>query len=406
MKQLGIILCTLLVLGACQTVSTNPDESVVSDPKAIHIENNFDREFLNQRIDRSRIVLQPIIESENKLLNRNDADNLSILATIENPTVPGTGIELSATSVAYDDQNEIVYVGYHANGSPIYGAIDVYDVSDTSSPSLIAQHTFDNLEFVDLDIYFKNGSGYLYTAGTTDLDTDSWYSVFHRFDIDENGEISTSEGGFVSKYVEFGTSSSILKYSDYVYLATAGSNGKVLPAKKDFSKFYTDKQWTSSGTSLKYIHDYKGEMIILTNGEFYHSDIKTHNRNFSSNISWSKSFDAITPSDGKNVVSVHENNIYLSAGDNGLLVYTFDENGATLSHHYKSTAYKNLANAVCYEQNYVYLSNGWALSVMKSSELETVYHYNLGLGSVNFAAVAKKLIFVAAGTGGLYILER
>jgi hypothetical protein len=43
---------------------------------------------------------------------------------------------------------------------------------------------------------------------------------------------------------------------------------------------------------------------------------------------------------------------------------------------------------------------------MKSSELETVYHYNLGLGSINFAAVAKKLIFVAAGTGGLYILER
>ncbi len=404
MKQFGIIISTLLLLCACQTVTSDSDESVISNPKAIHIENNFDRELLNQLIDRSRIVLQPIVESKNKFLNRNDADNLSVLAIIENPVV--SGIELSATSVAYDDKNDIVYVGYHANGSPIFGAIDIYDVSDTSNPSLIAQHTFENLEFVDLDIYFKNGSGFLYTAGTTDLDTDSWYSVFHCFDIDQNGQMSTSEGGFVSKYVEFGTSSSILKYSDFVYLATAGSNGKVIPAKKDFSKFYTDKKWTSSGTSLKYINDYKGDMIILTNGEFYHTDIKAHNKNFSSNISWSKSFDAITPSDGKNVVSVYQNNIYLSAGDNGLLVYTYDENGAELSHHYKSETYKNLANAVCYEQNYVYLSNGWALSVMKASELETVYHYNLGLGSINFAAVAKKLIFVAAGTGGLYILER
>jgi hypothetical protein len=403
MKQLGIILIILLFV-ACQTVALDPDEVVVSDPRSIQIENNFDRELLNQRIDRSRILLQPIVESKNKLQNRNDADNLSILASVENPVV--SGVELSATSVAYDDQNDIVYVGYHANGNPILGAIDVYDVSDTSNPSLIAQHTFNNLEFVDLDIYFKNGSGFLYTAGTTDLDTDSWYSVFHCFDIDSNGQLSTSEGGFVSKYVEFGTSSSILKYSDYVYLATAGSNGKVIPAKKDFSKFYTDDQWTSPGGSLKYIHDYKGELIILTNGEFYHTDIKAHNKNFASNISWSKTFDAITPSDGKNVVSVNQNNIYLSAGDNGLLVYTYDENEAELSHHYKSETYKNLANAVYFEQNYVYISNGWALSVMKSSDLETVYHYNLGLGSINFATVAKKLIFVAAGTGGLYILER
>jgi hypothetical protein len=252
------------------------------------------------------------VESKNKLQNRNDADNLSILASVENPVV--SGVELSATSVAYDDQNDIVYVGYHANGNPILGAIDVYDVSDTSNPSLIAQHTFNNLEFVDLDIYFKNGSGFLYTAGTTDLDTDSWYSVFHCFDIDSNGQLSTSEGGFVSKYVEFGTSSSILKYSDYVYLATAGSNGKVIPAKKDFSKFYTDDQWTSPGGSLKYIHDYKGELIILTNGEFYHTDIKAHNKNFASNISWSKTFDAITPSDGKNVVSVNQNNIICQLG--------------------------------------------------------------------------------------------
>ncbi len=420
MKTSFIIILLSLIIIACDNDESTRNTNIETDPdlelnilpdsfKPIEMNENYNVSSLNSRVHYNNTIVSPVIESfdAGKTKKPNEAGDYEMIAQIENPVVDG--ISLSATSVEYSETHDRVYVTYHANGYPIAGAIESYDVSNPANPILDAQYTFSNLEFNDIHISVgpvNDRQNNIYTAGNTDLDNNSYYSIFHRFYISPSGYLSMDSEDYDVKYLDYGTASAVMKYNSFVYLASAGTDGMVYPLRKDFSGGYGSRVWDTPQNAVKYLDNYRGKMVILTNGAFYLTDVRNNPAIFATNLYWSKSFASFSPSDGKNVVKIDANNIYIAAGTSGVYQYSYDTSDATLVNHIQSSSYTNMAAGLDADNKYVYIANGWAVTAYKKTEPNTLYHYNLGLGSVNFVKAYKDLLFVAAGTGGLYILNK
>ena len=87
-----------------------------------------------------------------------------------------------------------------------------------------------------------------------------------------------------SKYLEYGTASAVMKYNEYVYLASSGTDGKLYPMRKLRGGW--NLQWTSPGVNLKYMDNYKGKMVVLANGLITLLDVKTDVSTFASSAFW------------------------------------------------------------------------------------------------------------------------
>jgi hypothetical protein len=384
------------------------NESIQGAKPIVFSTNNNPNDLIS-RVHFSNTVISPQIENledDQSRMQKNSYGDYTVIATIDNPIV--NGIELSGTSVEYSDRHEKVYITYHTNGSELYGAIEAYDVSDTENPVLEAQYTSSNLEFNDIHISVgpaSNRQNAIYTAGNTDLDNNSFYSIFHQFELSNEGEISFTGENMKSKYLDYGTASSVMKYDSYVFLASAGSNGVVYPIRKDFSGGYGSKVWSSSGNSLKYIDNYRGKMVILTDGAIYLSEVRSNPKDFASTIYWTETFSNFSPSDGKNVVKIDSDKIYVAAGSDGVYQYSYDISGASLDANIKSSVFSNMAAGIDADDFYVYVANGSKLTVFKKSQNNLLYSYVLNIGSINFVKAYKDLLFVA-GSDGVKILDK
>ena len=394
-----------------EDISQDDLEMTFDDAQPIIFRKNSNQSELNSRFHRLDEIISPEVETLNGTkvnANRNNSGDYTVVAFVENPSV--NGFELSGTSVEFSDRHEKIYVTYHANGPEIYGAIEVYDVSDTDNPSIEENDEFENLEFNDINISVgpsDNRQNGLYTAGNTEIDIKSTASIFHHFELDNFGLISfpEDEGNLISKYVDYGTASSVMKYDGYVFLATAGTNGIIFPMLKDFSGGSRSNIWSSPGNSLKYLDNYRGKMVILTDGAIYLSEVKTDPKNFATNIYWTETFSNFSPSDGKNVVKIDSEKIYVAAGSDGIYQFSYDTTGATLDANIRSYMNSNMAAGIDADDFYVYIANGSKLTVYKKSQSNVMYHYILNIGSINFVKAYKDLLFVA-GTEGVKILNK
>ncbi|WP_460191300.1 hypothetical protein [Urechidicola sp. KH5] len=417
--------CFMLGLGFV-ILSCSNDSEMVNDNDNLGIEENilpsnykeitFEKNTnLNGRITYfSNSYILPEIETKeedrtflNQVTSRNDSGSYEIIAQVNNPTV--NGYYLSATSIEYGDNHDKIYVTYHTKGAPIYGAIEVYDVQDLTNPTLQASYTSTNLEFNDIHISVgpsNNRQNKLYTAGNTDIDNNSFYSIYHRFNLNSGGEISFEGNGMKPKYLDYGTASSVMKYDSYVFLASAGDNGLIYPIRKNFSGGYGSRTWVTPGSALKFLDNYRGKMAILTNGVFYLTDVRNNPLNYLNNFYWSESFPSFSPENGKNTIKIDHEKIYIAAGLNGIHQYTYDTEGVTLDFTSKSASYNTISNCVDADSKYVYAANSSKLTIYKKSNPSELYHYNFGDGSVNYVKAFKDLLFVAAGTDGIYILNK
>ena len=75
-----------------------------------------------------------------------------------------------------------------------------------------------------------------------------------------------------------------------------------------------------------------------------------------------------SPDNGKNVVQIDDENIYFTAGT-WVYHYTYDESAVTLQNTITSNSYENLATGLDIDDYYVYVTNGWGLTVFKQSQL-------------------------------------
>lgn len=117
----------------------------------------------------------------------------------------------------------------------------------------------------------------------------------------------------------------------------------------------------------------------------------------------------IQPNDGKNVVAVNDNKIYVCQGAHGL--YCYDMNGNELWHYQmpnpinEKGQYKALANGCFVDGNYVYIAYGsYGLVVLDKNTHEPVMHRQ-ATKSANYVTVHDGYIYVAYGRSRLQVFE-
>lgn len=118
----------------------------------------------------------------------------------------------------------------------------------------------------------------------------------------------------------------------------------------------------------------------------------------------------IQPNDGKNVVAVNDNKIYVCQSGLGLYVYDMDGNEVgkwqmPKAWNEKKGIYKALCNGCFVDDNYVYLAYGsYGIVVLDKNTLEVVAH-RATLKSANYITVKDGYMYVAYGRSRLQVFK-
>ena len=118
----------------------------------------------------------------------------------------------------------------------------------------------------------------------------------------------------------------------------------------------------------------------------------------------------IQPNDGKNVVAVNDNKIYVCQSGLGLYVYDMDGNEVgkwqmPKAWNEKKGIYKALCNGCFVDDNYVYLAYGsYGIVVLDKNTLEVVTHRKTQ-NSANYITVKDGYMYVAYGRSRLQVFK-
>lgn len=118
----------------------------------------------------------------------------------------------------------------------------------------------------------------------------------------------------------------------------------------------------------------------------------------------------IKPNDGKNVIAVNDNKIYVC--QSGLGLYVYDMNGTVVGKwqmpkawNEKKGIYKALCNGCFVDDNYVYLAYGsYGIVVLDKNTLEVVTHRKTQ-NSANYITVKDGYMYVAYGRSRLQVFK-
>ena len=345
--------------------------------------------------------------------------------------------DLSATSVALDGNN--VYVSYHTQGTGQAGMLDYLTV-DANGNATLQQ----SLSAVNATVGTRSGSNAIDWNNLL-LDGNKLIGVGnsenggvitslnlanHRFDVSE-GTTSIDPTNSPLKYTRLqstttdgqgGDGNAVVKVGDgYVAATTYG----IETFNSDLEGTYaaplaTGKYVAKSGDNV-YVSRLNNSTMTINS--YAASDTRFANPTTVATIS------NVTPANGKNVMVVDGNDLYVATGEGGLakftngnLVVTFKPADATFTakedgdddrYAAGTTVTRGRCNGVAVDGTHVYLAYGsLGVIVLNKGDLKAgatnipeVARYCAGNGSANFVAVSGNLVYVAYGKNNLQVLK-
>lgn len=363
--------------------------------------------------------------------------NLRQTAAIAYGTNKEVRTGLSATSVAVNGNN--VYVSYHTQGAGQAGMLDYLTVDANGNAYLqqslsavnATQGTASRSNAIDWNNLLLDGdkligvgnseNGGVITAlklsgnkfdvseGTSSIGTDKSPLTYCRL------QTTTADG-------QAGDGNAVVKVGDaYVAATTYGIETFNSDLEETYATPLTKGKYVAKGGDKVYV-SYLNNRTMGINS-YAASD--THFETSSPVASISN----VTPENGKNVMVVDGNYIYVATGEGGLDVYngstlvkTFKPSDATYTaddedthgHSKGDVVTRGYCNGVAVDGSHVYLAYGsLGVIVLNKSDLTSastttvpeVARYCAGNGSANFVAVSGNLVYVAYGKNNLQVLK-
>ena len=421
MKNTLILLLAILSFSCTPEIDSNSIE--ISQPKVVERFKLVDApaafdgrvEFVGRTA-----AMKPINQERSSLNGRSiqDTDDYYWLyvASVSSPTVNGQ--LLSATHFSFADDK--AYVSYHKQGNTHLGAVEVIDLSNPNSPSLIGR-----LEFEGADI----------NAITSDFETEGaarklWLAASDEkngavvIDITTNNGLLTEEilRKTISNYIDndqVSSSANAIAATDNYVAVTCGKThgGTFILNKNDLSLAHKAEYSNAKYIGLNGVND-NARYVTLVTGD--NAKLKTQSIN-QFNAATNYSIGSITHQNveaaygGKNTLhfSPKNNNlVYVAMGENGLR--TFDiTNGRKVNESKGNMLIAGNTNGVSIDNDYVYIANG-ADGLMitthpSTGEDITPFFYwdqEEMPASANYVEGDGDWVFVAKGEGGFKILRK
>ena len=322
----------------------------------------------------------------------------SLVAEVASPSIDGE--KLSATSVQVIDN--MAYVTYHLNGEEYGGAIEVIELDQLGVPKIKQQLSSSDYDFNELKLADNETFGNqrkMWVVGAQRLsssETIKTPAIMAEFTLAD--KLIKEES--IDAVVDIdGYSGNSVQSLDDVVLVTSGSNGGISVIDNGSSS-------VSSFTSLEFMKYLvvSDEYIISLTASITGAQLQSYSV-ASSDLSTPErvaDLGQIDPYDGKLVLTVDDEEIYVACGTSGLKIYDTE----TLEEIADYETVDGITNGVVTDDDFVYLANGsGGLEIVKKHSLTKLGVYDFD-GSANYVAVQDGYIFIVNGTGGLKILYR
>ncbi len=338
---------------------------------------------------------------------------------------------LSATCV--QPVGNRAYVSYHLNEAygdnaeewvPIskhMGCVEVYDVNENKAEisSWLMNQDFDfNHLIVDDNKVYATGDTKAYgaTLGVIQLGDDGNFGKY-EMDTEGRGEVMTLYNLYKKTEGSRGSSGNcIIRDGDFFRIASY--QGFQSFAVNDLT---TATDFIATTGSAKHIAQGEGYIVTLSLDEKGVEEtlgtVTVYNT-WGTPVSTFSTGKVITPLDGKNVIAISDNHIYIALGQKGVAKYSMtgqlagsyswiDEKLET-NPDYKG---KPLANGLAVDDQYVYVANGAVgMIVLDKNSMKRVARYNRNYKdsesySANYVQKVGDLIYIAYGRNGLEVLK-
>ncbi len=255
-------------------------------------------------------------------------------------------------------------------------------------------------------------------VGTLPVDFEASEGVKDDFQVKELttnvpliGDIEHKDGTVTQGkigYTNAGDGNCIVRKGDYYYVATYQGYG---PINLDFSKVKNeagDVVFTKTNGSAKHIAlSNNGKMAVLAHDSYDKTSstasIYTFNAgdfSFANQLAKYDAVGTIAPVDGKNVIAMDGDEIYVCLSKGGLVRVS---DGKKFQ---RGTNGQVPVNGMAFDDKYIYVANGSFVSVLdKKTMNEICYYHAASQKSANYIALRNGKIYVAFGEDGIQVYQ-
>ena len=343
---------------------------------------------------------------------------LRLIAEVAPPTVDG--FTLQATSTSLKSASTAV-VSYNTQGEPYRGGIDLFSsVQGANKPPELSS----SITFNDTDVsHVVSIGGVVFAAEAASVDATGFDAPGAVERVTRKGKYLTLEGGQQTPLTSF-AATSLEETASAVYVVT-GSTGHVFklsnPGLVEQARVeVSDARWVTEDPDSGNI------VVISSNGTGNGGTLTVLDPNLS--VLFSHAFSGGDVAESKNTVEVSGGRAFIAAGPAGVQVLDLVSGNAVFSVAIPSAEDsgvqdpgRRVSNAVTLDKDLMFISNGEAgvyvvqapVNFADASDAELQESMVLGkLGfddqpppSVNHVSYRGDKLYVAAGLGGLKIVE-
>ncbi len=384
-----------------EEVSIDAGANVLPRPSAALRANNNSAGVINVKIAR------PAAKHKNTI-------SLKLKAYLIPPTVQGDLVQATAVTVSKKTRSAVI--SYNMRGAPRLGAVDLVEFKKRRKPRLTS-----TIEFSDSDINAVTADGAkVYAAVATDAPEFSGPAVMEKIRI-KYGKMILDDNARVQLSSYAATSTLVTENAIY---ATSGNTGHVAAFDPDTLEMLgeyplNDARWVAwdeDGGRIVVVQGTPGTLSVFEEGVFTNGTLKLLD---------TFSFPGANIPESKSTVAVEGGKAFIAAGTDGVQIMCLDDGQILGSVPRPDPADLGLdpsvvvTNSVTVDDELLFISNGEAgVYVAKASDefedtgcnqsvtLTVLGKLQFGKQeSVNHVAVVDKYLLIAAGTGGMKIVE-
>lgn len=349
--------------------------------------------FDNKRVEYFWNAIEPFQKS------LNDGITFFHVANVSSPTV--NGAVCSATGM--DIVGNFCYVTYHVAGGNYGGALEVFDISSPSTPVLVSQMLLTDTDLNECIV--KNGK--LYAVGGRNVD------VSNFTENNTKGGVLlevTLDNGLLSNNLRWAalpsySGNSVNLAGDYLFVTSGSTGGGVFTLNAsdlalvqadyfDNPKF-ADIQNNQLGNPMLVLQGNPTAVIHSYTANFNNVATKTTTEILSQSV----------PANGKAVLHIDNNDVYVCTGNNGLRAYGINNLAGAPTLDFNSPGNGN-ANGVDTDDKFIYVANGTEGNIIINKDDKSIHTIFNFPGSANYVKANQDYIFIANGKAGLKVLRR
>lgn len=331
--------------------------------------------------------------------SENDSITFYHIADASSPYVNG---ELTSAT-GMEIVGHYCYVTYHIAGSAYGGALEVFDIATPANPELVSQLLFTDTDLNECtvvgDKLYAVGGRDIYSSDFTENNTKGGILL----EVSLANDLLTTNFRWAALPSYSGNSVNVV--GDLLFVTSGSTEGGVFTLNKsDLSLIQSDYFDNAKFCDVR--DNQPGNQMIVLQG---YPTAKLHEYTAtSSNVSGKIEHDILNqtvPSNGKAVVHIDNNEVYVCTGANGLMGFHASSIGAGAFLNFNSPLSGN-ANGVDTDPNFIYIANGLEGLIIVNKDDQLIHSIFAYEGSANYVQSNGDYVFIANGKGGLKILKR